>query len=175
MSVSATQPPARGPTAPVTPLGLFAYALALVAIVADQASKTWVLHGVRLVEGAPVTVLPIFRLSLVWNRGFSFGLLSETSLARWGLFVFSVGVAIALAVWARRAVRWLPAVALGLIIGGAIGNAVDRVRLGAVVDFLDFTLMGFPWVFNVADSAITVGVVLLLLDSLLTRPRPDAS
>jgi signal peptidase II len=173
VNASVTQPSTGAATAPVTKLGLFAYALALVAIVADQVSKAWVLHGVHLVEGAPVTVLPIFRLSLVWNRGFSFGLLSESSLARWGLFAFSVAVAIGLAIWARRIARWLPALALGLIMGGAVGNAIDRVRLGAVVDFLDFTRMGFPWVFNVADSAITVGVVLLLLDSVLTRPKVE--
>jgi signal peptidase II len=154
----------------LTRQGLFAYALAIAAIAADQLSKSWILHGIRLTEGLPIRVLPIFRLSLVWNRGFSFGLLSGASLARWGLFAFSIAVAIALAVWARRTVRWLPGVALGLIMGGAVGNAIDRVRLGAVVDFLDFTNLGFPWVFNVADSAITVGVVLLLLDSLLTRP-----
>ncbi|MGC1302047.1 MAG: signal peptidase II [Caulobacteraceae bacterium] len=159
----------------VTRQGVFAYVLALVAICADQASKQWILHGVRLTPGIPVPVLPVFRLSLVWNRGFSFGLLSETSLARWGLFLFSIAVAVVLAIWARRASRWLPALALGLIMGGAVGNAIDRVRLGAVVDFLDFTNLGFPWVFNVADSAITVGVALLLLDSLLTRPAPATS
>ena len=83
-------------------------------------------------------------------------------------------MAVALAVWARRTVRALPALALGLIMGGAVGNALDRVRLGAVVDFIDVSGIGvFPWVFNVADSAITVGVALLLLDSLVAKPaRP---
>ena len=155
----------------VTRFGLAAYALAAVVVVADQLSKAWVLGGLRLEEGRSLTLLPVLRLSLVWNRGFSFGLLSENALARWGLFVFSVAVAVGLALWARRTVRALPALALGLIIGGALGNAADRVRLGAVVDFIDVSGLGFfPWVFNVADSAITVGVILLLLDSLLTRP-----
>ena len=155
-------------------LGLFAYGLAVIVVAADQASKAFILYGLHLDRLGLVQILPFFRFSLVWNRGFSFGLLAEVDLARWGLTLFSLGVAVALAVWAWRVARWLPAAALGLIIGGAIGNAVDRVRLGAVVDFLDFTQTGvFPWVFNVADSAITVGVILLLLDSLLTRAEPQ--
>jgi len=155
----------------VTRLGLFAYALAVFTIAADQISKAWMLYGLHLIEYVPIQILPIFRLSLVWNKGFSFGLMSGNSMARWGLFVFSIGVAIALGLlWARRTTRWLSALALGLIMGGAVGNAIDRVRIGAVADFLDFTQLGFPWVFNVADSAITVGVILLLLDSLLTKP-----
>ena len=72
---------------------------------------------------------------------------------------------VALALWPRRPDRLLPAIALGLVIGGALGNLVDRVRFGAVVDFLDFSGLWFPWVFNVADSGITVGVALLLIDS----------
>jgi signal peptidase II len=81
--------------------------------------------------------------------------------------VFALGVALVLAVSARRQVRWLPAAGLGLIMGGAVGNAIDRVRFGAVVDFIDVSGLGFfPWIFNVADSAVTVGVVLLLVDNL---------
>ncbi|HEY3697205.1 signal peptidase II, partial [Phenylobacterium sp.] len=82
------------------------------------------------------------------------------------LAAFSVAVSIALTIWVRRTNDWLKAVSLGLVIGGAIGNVVDRIRFGAVADFLDFSGLYFPWVFNVADSAITVGVALLLLDSL---------
>ena len=76
-------------------------------------------------------------------------------------------MAVVLAFWVRKAQRPLLGVGLGLVIGGAVGNAIDRIRFGAVVDFLDFQRLGFfPWVFNVADSAITVGVVFLLLDSM---------
>jgi signal peptidase II len=75
-------------------------------------------------------------------------------------------VAIALAVWARQVQRRFTAIALGLIVGGAIGNFVDRVRLGSVVDFVDATALHFPWVFNLADSAISIGIVLLLAESL---------
>ena len=161
---------AVSPRISVTQLGWFAYLAAALVIAADQASKAWILYGLRLPERGAVTLLPVLRLNLTWNPGFSFGLLANVELARWGLFVFSIGVAIGLAVWARRMQRAWPALALGLIMGGAIGNAVDRVRFGAVVDFIDVSgLKVFPWIFNVADSAITIGGVLLLLDSLFAR------
>ena len=159
----------------VSRLGWLAYAAAVLIVAADQVSKAWVLGGLHLVEGAPIRLLPILRLNLTWNRGFSFGLLANVEVARWGLFAFSIAVAVGLAVWARRLQRPWPALALGLIMGGAVGNAVDRVRFGAVVDFIDVSGIGFfPWIFNVADSAITVGVILLLLDSLLARSTPSA-
>ena len=86
--------------------------------------------------------------------------------------IFSVVVAIVLSTWAARADRRLSAWGLGLIIGGAVGNAIDRARFGAVVDFIDVQQIGFfPWIFNIADSGITVGVILLLIDS-LRRERP---
>ena len=156
----------------ITRWGRLAYLVAVVIVAADQASKAWVLGGLHLIEGEPIRLLPVLRMNLTWNRGFSFGLLANVELARWGLFVFSIAVAVGLGVWARRMERPWPALALGLIMGGALGNAVDRVRFGAVVDFIDVSGIGFfPWIFNVADSAITVGVILLLLDSLFARPE----
>jgi signal peptidase II len=167
------RPALAHPSPRVSRGGFGAYAVALVVVALDQLSKAWVLGPLHLAERGAVPVFAFVRFSLVWNRGFSFGLLSQSSLARWGLFAFSVAVAAALAVWAARVVRAVPALGLGLIIGGALGNAVDRLRLGAVVDFIDVTRLGFfPWVFNVADSAITVGVILLLADSLLARSEP---
>jgi signal peptidase II len=83
-------------------------------------------------------------------------------------------VSIALAVWVRGAHRKLAAIAIGLIIGGALGNLADRIRLGRVIDFVDFGHL-FPWVFNVADAAVNVGVVLLLLDAFLTRDKGQAA
>jgi signal peptidase II len=98
----------------------------------------------------------------------SFGLLrADADLTRWALAAFSIIVAVVLAVWVRGATRRLAAVALGLVIGGAVGNVVDRIRFGAVADFLDFSRLWFPWIFNVADAAISCGVALLLLDMLL--------
>jgi signal peptidase II len=161
----------------LTRLGVYAYALAAVVIVADQLSKHWVLEVFRLPERVSVPVLPVFSLTMVWNRGVSFGLLTaDEALGRWLLAAFSLAVSVALILWARKVERRGIALALGLVIGGAIGNLIDRVRFGAVVDFLDFSQLGFPWVFNIADSAITVGVVLLLVDSLLApdpkTPKP---
>lgn len=156
---------------PVTRKGLFAYVLAAGVIVLDQISKLWILYGARLPEVGQITLLPVFHLSMVWNPGVSFGLLRADDFGRWLLSAFQLVVAIVLAAWARKADRPLLAVSLGLVIGGAIGNLIDRVRFGAVVDFLDFHPI-FPWVFNVADSAITVGVILLILDS-IRQPKAD--
>jgi signal peptidase II len=127
------------------------------------------MSGLDLMEVGRVPVLaPIFNFTWVENRGVSFGLFGDGS-ARWVLSVFSVVVAAGLGWWALKADRRLLITAIGLIMGGAIGNVIDRIRFGYVVDFLDFSGTGvFPWVFNIADSAITVGVILLIIDSLLT-------
>jgi signal peptidase II len=165
--------PAAKPSA-VTRLGLAAYGLALVVAILDQASKAYVLGPLGLPDIGQITVLPIFRLTMVWNPGVSFGLLAaKGDLGRWLLTAFAAAVVAGLAIWVRRANRWLTSVSVGLIMGGAIGNnIVDRVRFGAVADFLDFSGIGFKWVFNVADSAITVGVALLLLEMVLTAKSP---
>lgn len=156
-----------------TRLGVLAYVLALGILALDQLSKLWVLQGIHLPEVGTIPVLPIFSLTMVWNPGVSFGMLrADADIARWGLAAFQLIVAIVLAVWARKADRKLLALALGLVIGGALGNLIDRVRFGAVVDFLDFQGLYFPWVFNVADSAITVGVILLIADSVLQPKAP---
>lgn len=153
-------------------LPLLAYATAALVLIADQLSKFWALELYDLPARQTVELLPIFSLSMVWNRGVSFGLLADQAdIARWLLVVFSLVVAAALIWWARKAERLITALALGLIVGGAVGNAIDRARFGAVADFLDFSGLGFPWVFNVADSGITVGVILLLLEGFLPRRR----
>jgi signal peptidase II len=144
-----------------------AYATALVVLVLDQLSKFWVLEVLDLENRPAIEVLPIFSLTMVRNEGVSFGLFrADSDTMRWVLVAFAVAVVLALIWWAARQTRRLPALALGLIIGGAVGNnLIDRVRFGWVTDFLDFSGLYFPWVFNVADSGITVGVILLLLDS----------
>jgi signal peptidase II len=156
-----------------TPLGVYACVLAAAVVIIDQLSKWWVLNGLNLPERGQIPVLPFFRLTMVMNNGVSFGQLrAETALGRGLLISAALLVVIALVVWVRRADRPLFATALGLIIGGAVGNnLIDRVRIGWVVDFLDFSGLMFPWVFNVADSAISVGVVLLLLDSFLSPEK----
>ncbi|MGI4819195.1 MULTISPECIES: signal peptidase II [unclassified Brevundimonas] len=157
---------------------LGAYVLALVVIVLDQITKAMVLSAID----APVALIPdgyriadvlppMFNLTYVLNTGVSFGMFGGGE-ARWILSIFSVVVAVALAVWARKADRPLLAAAIGLVIGGAVGNVIDRIRFGGVVDFLDFSGTGvFPWIFNIADSGITVGVALLILDSFLSERR----
>ncbi len=152
-----------------------AYGLACAILAADQATKYWILEVLRLPERGSLPLIGPLRLTMVWNQGVSFGLLqAQHDIARWALVAFSLIVAALLANWARKSEKTLNAVGLGLVLGGAIGNAIDRARFGAVADFIDVQAIGFfPWVFNVADSAITIGVVLLLLD-MLRRDRPAA-
>ncbi|MBV9510167.1 MAG: signal peptidase II [Caulobacteraceae bacterium] len=158
-------------------LGWTAYAIAAVVAMLDQASKAWILGPFDLPAKGQVVVSPLFKLSMVWNPGVSYGLLqSHGALGRWLLVGFATCVVIGLAVWIAQASRPLTAVAIGLIMGGAIGNnLIDRVRLGMVADFLDFSGIGFKWVFNIADSAITVGVILLLAEMLLPQRPPAAA
>lgn len=148
--------------APVTRFGVMSLAIFAFVVILDQASKAWVLYGLRLPSHPPVKILPFFSFSYVQNTGMSFGLLGGTGFGRWFLTLFQLAAAICLGFGATKAKQPLPAVALSMIAGGAIGNAIDRIRFGSVVDFLDFSgTHVFPWVFNVADSAISVGVALL--------------
>ena len=151
-------------------IALAAYGMAIVVVLLDQITKAWIISGLQLQEIGRVPVIrPILNFSWVENTGVSFGLFSGGE-ARWGLSIFSIIVSIALGWWALKSQRRLLIAAIGLVMGGAIGNAIDRVRFGYVVDFIDFSGTGvFPWVFNVADSAITIGVVLLILDTLLSE------
>lgn len=120
--------------------------------------------------GASLPLLGPIHLTMVHNYGMSFGLLRDSDWGRWLLIGFSILVVIGLAVWVHKATRPLLAVGIGLIIGGAIGNnLIDRVIYGYVVDFIDVSRLYFPWVFNIADSGISVGVALLLLDSFLSE------
>lgn len=112
-----------------------------------------------------IDVLPFFKFSQVCNKGVSFGLFSsESLLGRLALILFSLVISGFVAQWLWTSRRLLPAIALGLILGGALGNVIDRALFGHVFDFLDFSGLGFPWIFNVADSGITVGVALLVAD-----------
>lgn len=160
----------------ISRLGWLALGLAVVVIVLDQAVKYWVLQVLRLEPGQSIPIAGPFRLTGVWNSGVSFGFLqAQHDLVRWLLAVFSVGVAIMLTGWVRRTERPLFAIAVGLVIGGAVGNVIDRIRLGAVADFIDVSKLYFPWIFNVADSAITVGICLLLVDMLRQDGRERAA
>ncbi|MGE5518151.1 MAG: signal peptidase II [Bacteroidota bacterium] len=154
--------------------------LAAVIIVCDQISKWWVVEKLMRPEGlldtpfytpVRIAVLPVFDLVMAWNRGVSFGILNNDG--RWNailLSVLSVAISVGLVLWMRKAQSRLVLFALGGIVGGALGNVIDRVRWGAVADFLDVHVMGYHWpAFNLADSAISVGAVLLVLDALFTK------
>lgn len=147
-------------------------ATAFAVLVLDQLSKWWMLTDIL----SPPTLLkitPFFNLVLTWNRGISFGFFkADSPWGTWLLAAVAGVIVIFLLRWMFKGESRLSVVALGLIVGGAIGNVIDRVRFGAVVDFLDFHLAGthFP-AFNVADSAITVGAAALVLEALFAGPE----
>lgn len=152
-----------------------ALATAALACAADRLSKWWLLDLFDLPVRGYVAVTPFLNLVMVWNRGVSFGLLAhDAALARYALAGFALAVAVLLLVWAGRSGTRFAAVALGLIAGGAVSNAIDRLLWGAVADFFDFHVAGYHWyAFNIADAAITIGVVLLLVSGVLeARPKP---
>lgn len=144
-------------------------AFVMVAVFAlDQASKFAVVHGFAPDASAPMYLTPFLDLALRWNNGISFSLFrQDTALGVWLLLGFTLAATAALGVWLWRSRAPLVSLGLGAIIGGALGNACDRLAYGAVVDFLDLHAFGRHFfVFNVADSAISLGVALLVLDGL---------
>jgi len=152
----------------VSRMGGLAYVLAPAIAILDQLSKSWVIGALDGIRRSSLDVWGQMRLTLVLNGGVSFGLLQvDGSWGRWMLVFFELAVVVVLAVWVRRADRPLSGLAVGLIMGGALGNVLDRLRFGYVVDFIDVQRLYFPWVFNLADSAITIGVALLLVENLL--------
>lgn len=157
---------------PTRRLGL---AIVVIVFALDQASKLWLLFSVGLAENGPFSVLPFMDIVLAWNRGISYGLFQQYSdLGRWGLVAISFVAAVWLGRWMWREPRRLTVVALALIIGGALGNGVDRAVYGAVVDFVHLYWGRFSWyIFNVADAAIVVGVAALLYESF--RPAAKAA
>lgn len=163
----------------MTPLGAGIFA-AVVTLVADQASKLWLLNVFDLARRGAVTVTPFFDLVLAWNIGISFGWLqNDSQAAQLALMAVKALAVVALAIWMARSHTLLATVALGLIIGGAIGNGIDRLAYGAVVDFalLHIEIGGntYNWyVFNLADVAIVAGVAALLYDSFLGVPAAKA-
>jgi signal peptidase II len=140
-------------------------------LVIDQASKLWLLFVYDIAERGAVELTPFFDLVLLWNKGISYGWFQqESALGQWILLGLKVVAVVLLWIWLARATRW-SAVSLGLIIGGAIGNAIDRLAYGAVADFAHFHITTASWsfswyVFNLADVAIVVGVAGLLYESL---------
>ena len=149
-----------------------AYALAFAIFALDQLTKWIVTVPLALQAKAQIVLLPMFNLTWVENNGISLGLLNATTpTGRWLLVALTAAIAIAVAVWITREEKRGDQLALGLVLGGAMGNIVDRTRHGYVVDFADLHFGAFrPFlVFNVADAAISIGVVILLLRAFLIK------
>lgn len=147
--------------------------VAILTLALDQASKLFLLFVYGLPSSYPIRLGPYFDLTVVWNRGISYGLFQQdTGLGRWLLTGVMLAAALVLVVWMARARSRVTALGLGLIIGGAIGNAIDRAAYGAVFDFVHFHVGSFSWyVFNLADAAIVLGVPCLLYP----EPKAQAS
>lgn len=155
----------------VGPQARLGLVVAAVVLAADLATKRAVLDGLDLALG-PVRVAPFLDLTLVWNRGISYGLLEQdTVLGRWLLVSITAAATVALLVWLLRTRSVLTATSLGLVVGGAIGNGIDRVVYGAVIDFVHFHVGDFSWyVFNLADAAIVAGAAGLVLEAVRGGP-----
>ncbi|WP_196502981.1 signal peptidase II [Aestuariivirga litoralis] len=156
---------------PLTPLGL---GVAALSFGLDQSVKYWVISVLNLPERRVINVTPFFDLAMAWNKGVSYGLL--TTHLQGALITISLLVSLLLWIWLARSTSVLNAASLGLIVGGALSNALDRAVRGAVADFFYFHIDGLrlallDFIFNPADMAIVVGVALLLYDSLLERQK----
>lgn len=144
-----------------------ALSVALAVLLADQATKLFVVVWLDLATRGALDVLPpVLNLRMAWNRGVNFGLLSTgAETMRWALSGLAVAISAGLLVWAARTRGRVAAHALGAVVGGALGNALDRVLYGAVADFLNMSCCGFdnPYSFNIADVAIFAGAAVLVL------------
>jgi signal peptidase II len=155
------------------PASRFGLLTAAAAVAIDQASKLWLLFSFDIANRSPLRLTPFFDLVLVWNKGISYGLFQQEGVfGQWALMALKVIAVVLLWIWLARVEARFTALALGLIIGGAIGNAVDRLAYGAVADFFFFHIntpaWSFNWyVFNLADVAIVAGVLALLYESLV--------
>jgi signal peptidase II len=134
----------------------------------------WLINPPARLGFSEITVLPFFNWVMVWNMGISFGMFNrETDYGPLILTVLSILITIIFVIWLYRAENRLQSLAIAMVIGGAIGNAFDRIRFGAVIDFLDFHAFGYHWpAFNIADSCIVVGVFILIFHSFFTAKKP---
>jgi signal peptidase II len=157
--------------APLSPFFQYGLTIAGAILVLDQLTKHLVLYGLELAKRGSIYVAPFVDFVLAMNKGISYGLFPQDGeVGRWILFAIKIAASILFFFWLRRAGSKLVAAALGLLIGGAIGNAIDRAVQGAVVDFVSLHAGGFRWyVFNLADAAIVAGVAGLLYDALTSN------
>lgn len=158
----------------VTNIGRFLAIMPILLVMAfDQMSKYAILNIVRLQDIGQIKITGFFNLTMVWNYGVSFGALrADSPIGRWGLVGLSLGISVLFLYWLFKSDRKITIFALGLVIGGALGNVIDRIRFGAVADFLDFSGLYFPWVFNIADAGVVIGAAILLIEMVFT-PEND--
>ena len=159
----------------VTRFRSIGWIVAALTLALDQLAKWFVTGPLRLMDVDTIEILPIFRLQWVANHGVSMGfLVANSDGQRWALALGTAVIAVFVAVWLARETRKADSIALGLILGGAVGNIVDRVRLGYVTDFLNLHFGAWSpfYVFNIADAGISVGVALLVLRAFVTRDAP---
>jgi signal peptidase II len=151
--------------------------IAAGTLIVDQVTKLLVLHAIRLPERpfGHLDLSPVFDLTYVENTGVSFGLFAGGMTSRILLTLLALCVVAFVIHWAGRLDRRIAAIGAGFIVGGALGNAIDRTMYGYVVDFLDFTALYFPWKFNIADTAINLGVACLAYDAFFVAPKPKAA
>lgn len=148
------------------------FALALLVTALDQLTK-WIIVYHVMAPPQRIEITSFFNLVMGWNRGVSFGMFNnDWGATVWILSIVAIVIIVVLSVWLTRAGNWVLAIGLGLIIGGALGNLIDRLRFGAVADFLDFHAFGYHWpAFNVADTGITVGAICLLVETLFLQDK----
>ena len=164
---------------------IWALALIPVVMLADQWSKWLILSEPRfnamdclqpVAQCGHISLPGPIDLTMLWNRGMSYGLFQSDGAGRWILAILMFVIAIGFLYWlVKYAEGWLLRLSLALVVGGAFGNLIDRVRFGAVVDFINANDLFFPWVFNIADAAISVGAVLLFIDQFLLSGRKQAN
>lgn len=149
-------------------LRIIGFITALVVLVLDQASKQWVLDWF-LQDGDRITLTPFLNVVFAWNPGVSFGFLQAGSTqASWALLALAGSLSLLVLVWMWHALDRYQSICFGAILGGALGNMIDRWAYGAVIDFIDFHVFGYHWyVFNIADCGVVLGAILLVLYSLI--------
>lgn len=159
----------------MTGLRQLGFLLVLGVFLADRLSKWWIVEAYDLPARGSVSLLPFFDLTMVWNQGMSMGLFQAGGdNGRYALIAVTGAVAIALSFWMWRATEKFLVIALGLVVGGAVGNIWDRFEYGAVADFIHLHALGYSfYVFNLADSAISLGVGMLLWDALLSSQKTN--
>ena len=151
----------------------------LLILIIDQLSKWFILNELMLETKGSIPLLPFLSFSMVWNSGISMGLAIDNIIGDWGVIAMTFGITLWLFHWMVGCLHKIESLALAMIIGGAVGNIIDRISYGAVADFIHFHAFDYNfYVFNVADAAISIGVVILLFDGLRgggNSPKNDAN